>query len=341
MDWPDEGIRRRNPDAMEKYSKLLWDDIRYHSFVQYLFFKQWRALKAYANRLGIRVFGDMPIYVAMDSSDCWSSPGVFQLDSDLKPTAVAGVPPDYFSRDGQLWGNPLYDWKAMKRTGYAWWINRLRAMGDYYDLIRVDHFIGFANYYAVPYGASTARNGCWRRGPGRHFFSRVKKELPQLNIIAEDLGAVNHKVKLLLDYCGYPGMKVLSFGFSGGDDNTHRLHRVKRHCVAYTGTHDNDTLLGWWSKAEQEEKENAARLLHMKEGSDITDAMMQALFGSPAELVILPMQDILRLDGSARMNLPGTLGGNWVWRMRPDAVNTGLAAGLRALNMTYERENKA
>ena len=341
MDWPDEGIRRRNPDAMEKYSKLLWDDIRYHSFVQYLFFKQWRALKTYANRLGIRVFGDMPIYVAMDSSDCWSSPDVFQLDSDLKPTAVAGVPPDYFSRDGQLWGNPLYDWKAMKRTGYAWWINRLRAMGDYYDLIRVDHFIGFANYYAVPYGASTARNGCWRRGPGRHFFSRVKKELPQLNIIAEDLGAVNHKVKLLLDYCGYPGMKVLSFGFSGGDDNTHRLHRVKRHCVAYTGTHDNDTLLGWWSKAGQEEKENAARLLHMKEGSDITDAMMQALFGSPAKLVILPMQDILRLDGSARMNLPGTLGGNWAWRMRPDAVNPGLSAGLRALNMTYERENKA
>ena len=340
-DWPDVGIRRRNPDAMEKYAKLLSSDISYHSFVQYLFFKQWRALKAYANRLGIRVFGDMPIYVATDSSDCWSSPGDFQLDRDLKPRAVAGVPPDYFSRDGQLWGNPLYDWKAMKRTGYAWWINRLRAMGDYYDLIRVDHFIGFANYYAVPYGASTARNGCWRRGPGRHFFSRVKKELPQLNIIAEDLGAVNHKVKLLLDYCGYPGMKVLSFGFSGGDDNTHRLHRVKRHCVAYTGTHDNDTLLGWWSKAGQEEKENAARLLHMKEGSDITDAMMQALFGSPAELVILPMQDVLRLDGSARMNLPGTLGGNWAWRMRPDAVNPGLSAGLRALNMTYERENKA
>lgn len=340
MDWPDEAIRRRNPDAMDSYTRELSEEVRYHRFVQYLFFHQWNALKAYANGKGIRIFGDMPIYVAMDSADCWANPGVFQLDTDLRPKAVAGVPPDYFSRDGQLWGNPLYNWKKLKKTGYAWWINRLRAMGEYYDLIRVDHFIGFANYYAVPAGASTARNGCWRLGPGRHFFDRVKRTLPDLDIIAEDLGVVNRKVRLLLRYAGYPGMKVLCFGFSGGDDNPHRPKYIKERCVAYTGTHDNDTLLGWWDKADHQEKATAARLLGLKEGSDITDGMTHALLKSPARLTILPMQDILRLDGSARMNFPGTLGGNWAWRMKPQALSAALRDELLRQNRTYERDNR-
>lgn len=341
MQWPDEGIRRRNTEALKRYGELLQKEAAFHSFVQYLFSRQWQSLRRYANEKGIRIFGDMPIYVALDSSDCWAHPEVFQLDRDLVPKAVAGVPPDYFSRDGQLWGNPLYNWKALRKTGYRWWIDRLRAMGGYYDMIRVDHFIGFANYYAVPWGASTARNGCWRRGPGRHFFEKVRRELPGLNIIAEDLGAVNHRVRLLLRCCGYPGMKVLCFGFSGGDDNPHRLSHVRRHCVAYTGTHDNDTLLGWWDKADSEEKENARRLLNMKKGDDITDHLIRALYDSPAMLAVLPMQDILRLDGSARMNLPGTLGGNWAWRMLPDAMKDELAENLSKLNREYRRENKA
>ncbi len=341
MDWPDESIRRRDGDAMKKYAAELALEIRYHTFTQYLFFVQWQALKSYANSQGIRIFGDMPIYVAMDSADCWANPGAFQLDASLRPKAVAGVPPDYFSRDGQLWGNPLYRWKALKKSGYAWWIRRLRAMGEYYDLIRVDHFIGFANYYAVPANASTARNGCWRRGPGRHFFERVQKELPGLPIVAEDLGAVNHKVKLLLKYCGYPGMKVLCFGFSGGEDNPHRPGNIKPHTVAYTGTHDNDTLIGWWDKADDGEKSTAMKLLGMKKDGDITDHMIRALFDSPAGLVILPMQDILRLGGEARMNLPGTLGGNWAWRMMPDALSSGLSEALLRLNVKHERDNRA
>lgn len=341
MDWPIEGVRRRNRDVLAEYARLLDEEVRYHSFVQYLFFKQWHALKAYANQQGIRIFGDMPIYVAMDSSDCWANASAFQLDSDLRPKAVAGVPPDYFSRDGQLWGNPLYDWKAQKKDGYRWWIRRLKAMGETYDLIRVDHFIGFANYYAVPYGASTARYGTWRRGPGRHFFKTLRQELPELNIIAEDLGAVNHRVRLLLKYCGYPGMKVLCFAFTGDESNPHRLEHWKGHSVAYTGTHDNDTLLGWWDKAPEEEKQSTRRLLGMKKNDDISDTMIDALFSSKAMLSILPMQDILRLDGSARMNLPGTLGGNWAWRMLPQALTPALATSLHDLNLRHERDNKA
>ena len=337
MDWPDRAIVRRNPQAMKDYSLKLADEVSFHVFLQYHFFRQWKALKQYANDQGIRLFGDMPIYVAMDSSDSWANPDVFQLDKNLRPKAVAGVPPDYFTQDGQLWGNPLYNWKFLKKTGYSWWINRLRAMGEYYDMVRVDHFIGFANYYAVPYPSSTARYGTWRRGPGRAFFDVVKSELPRLNIIAEDLGAVNHKVKLLLRYCGYPGMKVLTFAFTGGLENPHRLENWSHHNIGYTGTHDNDTALGWWDKAPQNEKENAIRQLGMKQGDDIVDALIHAVFNSSAQTVIIPMQDILKLDGQARMNLPGTLGGNWQWRMKPMALTQQLAQRLLGLNRHYER----
>lgn len=339
MDWPDKAIVRRHDQALKDYSLKLADDIKFHVFVQYHFFKQWKALKLYANKQGLRLFGDMPIYVAMDSSDCWANPDVFELDKNLRPKAVAGVPPDYFTQDGQLWGNPLYNWKFLRKTGYTWWINRLRAMGKYYDMIRVDHFIGFANYYAVPSPSSTARYGTWRRGPGRAFFDVVKRELPGLNVIAEDLGAVNHKVKLLLKYCGYPGMKVLTFAFTGGHENPHRLENWRHHSIGYTGTHDNDTALGWWNKAPQQEKDNALAQLGIKPHEDIVEALINAVFNSPAQTVIIPMQDILKLDGHARMNLPGTLGGNWEWRMNPSAIDELLTQRLRNLNRQYERGN--
>ncbi len=340
MEWPDEDIRMRRPEAMASYRERFKEEIAYHIFVQHLFFRQWRALKAYANENGVLLFGDMPIYVSMDSSDIWQNPGCFLLNQQRRPTLVAGVPPDYFSQDGQLWGNPLYNWKALKRTGYRWWMDRLRAMGEIFDLVRVDHFIGFANYYAIPHGSKTARWGNWRLGPGRHFFKQVKKQLPQLRIIAEDLGAVNTRVRKLLKYCGYPGMKVLSFAFTGEDDNIHLPKHVVRHSVFYTGTHDNDTVLGWWEKAGAKEKAEAKRVMGMKKDDHICDKMIETVLASRANTAILPMQDILHLPGDARMNLPGTLGGNWLWRMLPNAADDNMARGLLALNQRFGRSKE-
>lgn len=339
MDWPDEAIRKRQPQAMDKYRLALGQAIDYQVFVQYLFFRQWQQLKSYANARGVQLFGDMPIYVAMDSADCWANPDAFQLDADRRPLMVAGVPPDYFSRDGQLWGNPLYNWKTLKKTNYAWWVTRLKALGGLYDLIRVDHFIGFANFYAVRHTASTARYGAWRPGPGRHFFRVVKRELPKLKIIAEDLGAVNPRVRKLLRYCGYPGMHVLSFAFSGDPDNPHLPRRCKKNAVYYTGTHDNDTLQGWWRTAPAREKSQARALLGIQDDSRLNQAMIATVLSSQANRAVLPMQDILGLDSSARMNTPGTLGGNWQWRMAREALTDDLAARLHALNVKYAREN--
>ena len=339
MDWPDEAIRKRQPQALEKYRQILSEPMNYQVFVQYLFFKQWYRLKAYANERGIQLFGDMPIYVAMDSADCWANPDAFQLDVNRRPLLVAGVPPDYFSRDGQLWGNPLYNWKALRKTNYAWWIDRLRAMGKLFDLIRVDHFIGFANYYAVHHAAATARYGGWRPGPGRHFFRVVKRELPQLKIIAEDLGAVNERVRKLLRYCGYPGMHVLSFAFSGSRDNPHLPQNCKKNAVYYTGTHDNDTLRGWWQSLGPREKAQARAALGFTDDNMLNDAMIRTVLNSPAKRAMLPMQDVLNSDGRARMNTPGTLGGNWQWRMPRESMSTELAAWLRQLNIKYAREN--
>jgi 4-alpha-glucanotransferase len=339
MDWPDEAIRKRQPQSMEKYRQMLSEPVDYQVFVQYLFFKQWYRLKAYANARDIQLFGDMPIYVAMDSADCWANPNVFQLDVNRRPLLVAGVPPDYFSRDGQLWGNPLYNWKVLRKNDYAWWIDRLRAMGKLFDLIRVDHFIGFANYYAVHHGAATARYGAWRPGPGRNFFRVVKRELPHLKIIAEDLGAVNERVRKLLRYCGYPGMHVLSFAFSGRRDNPHLPRNCKKNAVYYTGTHDNDTLRGWWQQAGAGEKAQARAVLGFTDDNMLNDAMIRTVLNSPANRAMLPMQDVLNFDGRARMNTPGTLGGNWQWRMPYESMSAELAAWLRQLNIQYARDN--
>lgn len=330
--WPDEELRMRKPRALEMARKRLQSRIDYHVFVQYLFFVQWTKLKSYANQNGIELFGDMPIYVAEDSADAWANPGVFLLDKQRRPIKVAGVPPDYFSRDGQRWGNPLYNWKALKRTGYRWWIDRLKAMGEWFDMVRVDHFIGFANYYAVPASEKTARNGHWELGPGKELFKRVKAELPDLKIIAEDLGAVNERVWRLMRYCAYPGMKVLSFAFSGYPDNEHLPRNHGTNAVVYTGTHDNNTLVGWWAGASDHDRNICRLVLQLSMRDDAMKAMVKAVFDSTADTAVLPMQDILLLPEAARMNTPGTIGGNWQWRMKKGAASPALAKTLRALN---------
>lgn len=332
QDWPDNDIRMRKPKAMKWYQERLKDQVDLQVFIQYLFFDQWFALKDYANKKGIQLFGDMPIYVAEDSADAWANPMVFQLDAQRRPTHIAGVPPDYFSADGQRWGNPLYNWAYLKKTGYQWWIDRLHAMNRIFDITRVDHFIGFANYYAVPANEQTARNGHWVIGPGKALFEVIKRELPQMNIVAEDLGAVSPRVRKLLDYAAFPGMKVMSFAFSGDPYNEHLPKYHIKNNVVYTGTHDNNTLLGWWKHASHQEKINTLLALQIKKEDEFTDAFIRGTLKSAADTAIIPMQDVLRLNEDARMNLPGTLGGNWLWRMKPGAATPAIAKWLRGLN---------
>ena len=337
QDWPDDDIRMRRAAAMKKYSEMLKPQVDSQVFTQYLFFEQWHALKRYANGRGILLFGDMPIYVAQDSADAWANPRVFQLDHDRRPTHIAGVPPDYFSADGQRWGNPLYNWRYLKKTGYRWWIERLRWMNHVFDMTRVDHFIGFANYYAVPAQEATARKGVWLSGPGKDLFDAVKRELPDMRIVAEDLGAVNQKVRRLVDICGYPGMKVMTFAFSGDPFNEHLPKYHTKNTVVYTGTHDNNTLQGWWNSAAEIQRNALLLALSIKEEDDLNDAVIQATLCSPADTAIIPMQDILKLPESARMNLPGTVGGNWLWRMKPDVLNARLAKKLLGMNSAAHR----
>ena len=332
QDWPDNDIRMRKPKALRWYRERLAAQIDRQAFIQYLFFEQWFALKRYANKKGISIFGDMPIYVAEDSADAWANPAVFQLDETRRPTRIAGVPPDYFSADGQRWGNPLYNWAYLKKTGYRWWLDRFSAMGRIYDITRVDHFIGFANYYSVPADELTARNGIWMNGPGKPLFEAVKRALPDIHIVAEDLGAVSPKVRKLMAYTGYPGMKVMTFAFSGDPFNEHLPKYHEKNSVVYTGTHDNNTLLGWWENASQLEKNTAILALGIRHKEDLTEAFLRATLKSRSDTAIIPMQDILRLPEAARMNLPGTLGGNWLWRMKPGAATAQIAKWLRGLN---------
>ena len=335
QNWPMD-VRLRKEDSMKKWRKELAEEISYYIFVQKLFFDQWFALRRYANERGIRFFGDMPIYVAEDSADMWANPDAFQLDEERKPVKVAGVPPDYFCADGQLWGNPLYNWKAMKKRRFDWWMQRMRAMGKLYDMVRVDHFIGFANYYAIPYGAPNARSGNWIKAPGRSLFRRMKKEVPEVTIIAEDLGEVNNRVKRLLKFCGYPGMKVLTFGFDGGADNPHNPANYSKNSVVYTGTHDNDTAKGFWDSADAALKEKAAKILNLSEGEDVVGKMIEAVWSSPCARAIVPMQDFLRIGTEGRMNSPGLVGGWWGWRMTENAPDK-VKEEIKALNKKYAR----
>ncbi|MDD4851367.1 MAG: 4-alpha-glucanotransferase [Gemmiger sp.] len=335
-DW-EEPLRRRNPAALEKARQDYQADIAFWQAVQYLFTQQWQALKGYAGSHGISIIGDLPIYVAADSVDVWANPQEFQLDEALCPTEVAGCPPDGFSATGQLWGNPLFDWDAMEADGFRWWIRRIEYLCNLYDTLRIDHFRGFAGYYAIPYGAADACSGRWRTGPGMRLFDAVTKALGPKNIIAEDLGFLSDDVRKLLRDSGYPGMKVLEFAFDSRDSGDYLPHSYPRKCIVYTGTHDNEPVQGWLDTARPEDIAYAMDYLKLTPQEGYVQGMLRAAYASVADLAIVQAQDILGLGHAARMNTPATLGGNWCWRALPGAFTPDLAAWLRHQMQLYGR----
>lgn len=311
--WPDE-YRLRDKAALEKVRREQRDELEFHRFTQYLFFTQWRKLKAYANANGVRIVGDMPIYVAYDSADVWCHPDLFLLDDRLIPTVVAGVPPDCFSATGQLWGNPIYDWDAMRADGYRWWIERLNAAGALFDIVRIDHFRGFESFYTIPYGRPDACVGEWVKGPGMALFDVLQASCDTA-VIAEDLGLLDDDVRAMVRATGYPSMKVLEFGLDGESTNEYLPHNYPVNCIAYTGTHDNDTALGWFNALPASRRRRVRLRTRRLFGSPVP-GMIRMLFRSRAKYVVIPMQDFLNLDSAARMNTPSTLGGNnWRWRL--------------------------
>ena len=336
MEW-DEDIRLRKAAALRKYRKKLAEEIAFYCFQQYLFAKQWKELKAYANKKGIEIVGDIPIYVAFDSADTWANPKLFQLDKEGRPIGVAGCPPDCFSETGQLWGNPLYDWDAMAQNGYAWWVRRIRHMCSIYDVVRIDHFRGFAGYYAIPYGNKTAEGGRWRTGPGYALFAAIKKKLGEPRIIAEDLGFLTDDVRALLKECAYPGMKVLEFAFDSRDGGDYRPHSYPTNCIAYTGTHDNEPVDGWFGTALPDDIERAIQYLNLTKEEGMNWGMMRGVWSSVADLAVVQAQDVLGLGHEARMNTPATLGGNWCWRALPGAFTPELAQKLHDAMELYGR----
>ncbi len=334
----DDDIKLRKPEALEKYRAELKDEIRYVKFVQYIFFRQLDRFHRYCNKNGISVICDIPIYVAPDCSDVWAQPELFELDEKRCPKRVAGVPPDYFSKTGQLWGNPLYNWDKMKETGYEWWIKRVKKTMKNCDMLRIDHFRAFDTYYAIPFGHTTAEHGTWENGPGMALFDAIRKELGNVNIIAEDLGDIFDSVKQLLAQTGFPGMRVLQFGFNPENaDNDHLPHHYPENCVAYTGTHDNSTIVQWYKETDENSRAMAKRYLRKGLFESVNTCCIRNVYASPAKLAIIPMQDILGLGAKARMNIPSTLGGNWNWRMEKGALSLARAEKLKALAETYFR----
>lgn len=309
--WEDRYMHRTG--SMTKFAKAA----EFHKFLQYEFFRQWLALKRYANEKGIKIVGDMPIYIAHDSVEVWSNPKQFLLNEDLSRKVVAGVPPDYFSADGQLWGNPIYDWNYMRATNYAWWVMRMRMALKLYDIVRIDHFRAFADYYVIPADRNNAKVGEWRQGPGMALFDVINKTLDNPAIIAEDLGELHDCVRELVKTTGYPGMKIMQFAFDGNPNNDFYYTNYNKNCVAYPGTHDNDTTRGWFESLGDGEKNTVRRMLGYG-GDDIAAEIIERLLSSAADTVIIPMQDFLNLDTKARMNIPSTLGGNWAWRSAPE-----------------------
>ena len=337
--WP-ESLRKREPSALNQARVDLAEAIARYKFYQYLFFKQWGSLRAYAHEQGIKIIGDIPIFVAYDSADAWSNPELFFLDEKGGPTVVAGVPPDGFSADGQLWGNPLYNWEKHRENGFAWWLSRFRATLNQVDIIRLDHFRGFAGYYEIPAGEPTARNGRWMPALGFELFTTLRKELGDLPIIAEDLGLITEDVVALRDGFGFPGMRILQFSFSG-PDNAFLPHQYSQNCVVYTGVHDNDTTRAWYETTAKVEREFACRYLDFqskrKPAKEFPARLIRAAWESVAVFAIAPMQDFLALGGEARMNYPSRLGGNWDWRMEETALTEELKERIKELNYLYAR----
>ena len=336
-EWPDEDIRLHRPEAVRRWSEVLHEEMEYHIFVQMLFYAQWEKLRAYAKKKGISFIGDVPIYVALDSADVWSEPQFFQLDEANLPKAVAGVPPDPFNDDGQLWGNPLYDWDAMARDGYGWWIRRIDGARKLYDCIRLDHFRGFESFWTVPYGAENARGGVWTPGPGMKLVGVLTQWFNDLSFIAEDLGYVTPGVRKLLEDSGLPGMKVMEFAFDAHGDSDYLPHNCTPNSVCYLGTHDNDTVHGWLKTTRKADRDFAARYMHITEDEGWCWGMIRAGMASASRLFVVQMQDLLELGPAARMNTPGIPTGNWRWRMLPGAADKELAKKLRLYTRTFRR----
>ena len=337
LEWPDEAARMRDPKTLNAYRRQLREDVELFLYIQFLFFRQWRDLKEYLTGLGIGVIGDLPIYVAMDSADVWAEPQMFKLDSRGFPTEVSGVPPDYFNEDGQLWGNPIYDYKAMKQDGYGWWIRRIAGAAKLYDVIRLDHFRGFASYWTVPYGRPDARIGRWVKGPGLELLGILKRQFPDLEFLAEDLGCPAPEVQKLLARSGLPGMKVLEFAFDPKDPSTYLPHCYTEHCACYTGTHDNPPLGLWCQEADPREVALAKRYLGLNEEEGFQFGVIRGGMSSVARLFVAQMQDYLCPTEGSRINTPGIPHGNWRWRMKPGAADAALAKRIRAMTRMYGR----
>ncbi|NLD16345.1 MAG: 4-alpha-glucanotransferase [Tissierellia bacterium] len=315
LEWEDK-FKLRDELALKEFEEKYRDEVSYYIFVQYIFFEQWDKLKDYLHKNGIQTIGDLPIYVAEDSADVWANPELFKLDENLIPFVVGGVPPDAFTDDGQLWGNPIYDWKVHEYTNFTWWIDRIKWNFSIFDLVRIDHFRGFESYWEVPKGDKTAKNGKWAEGPGIKLFDKIKSELGDVPIIAEDLGVITSAVRKLLEDTGFPGMKVLQFAFNPSGNSEHIPHNAVENSIMYTGTHDNDTILGWIDEFDSKDIEFAKKYLNLTKEEGYTWGMIRGAFTSISRIAIIQMQDLLFLDNSARMNIPGTLGDNWTWRMK-------------------------
>lgn len=333
----DEDIKKGEQAAREKYRTELQDSIRYYTVTQYFFFKQWLALKEYANSKGIKIIGDMPIYVSADSVEMWTMPELFKVDENNEPLYVAGCPADDFSPTGQLWGNPIYDWEKHKEQGFSWWIYRVQESFKIYDVLRIDHFKGFSDFWQIDKDAENAVNGTWEAGPGIELFQKIKEQLGDLPIVAENLGFIDAKAEKLLDDSGYPGMKILQFAFPG-EDNLDRPHHYTQNSVAYTGTHDNDVVNGWYEKLGESEKELVSEYLNRRDDEKITEAMIRGIYSSVSDYAIVTMQDLLDKDATSRMNVPSTVGGNWEWRMLAEDLTEERKEFLRNITVRYSRE---
>ncbi len=330
-------LKFRDPETLEEQKQLLEEPMRFYCFVQYMFYRQWNALRKKAGEYGIELIGDVPIYVPYDSVEVWKDPQLFRLDETLTPTDVAGCPPDAFTADGQLWGNPLYRWDVMKENGFQWWIDRLGAAGKLFDVVRLDHFRGFEAYWSVPYGDENARGGKWVKGPGMDFVNALKEKLPELNFIAEDLGYLTQEVIDLRDESGYPGMKVLEFAFDSKEPSEYRPHTYTANTVCYTGTHDNMTMRQWFGEASDEAVKVAVDYMALTKKEGYVWGTIRTAMSSVSERAIVQMQDYLNLGGEARMNFPGKPSGNWTWRAKKGFTSNGLAAKILELTNRYDR----
>ena len=340
-EWP-EDIRKREPGSLERYRTELLNETEFYIFLQYEAYSEWLSVKHYANERGIKIIGDIPIYVSSDSSDVWTGPELFRMDEEGRPARVAGCPPDGFSADGQLWGNPLYNWDYHKGTGYKWWCRRMEKCSEIADVVRIDHFRGFDEYYSIPAGDATARYGRWEKGPGLELFEAIKGQLGELEIIAEDLGFITDSVRRLVKCTGYPNMKVLEFAFDSRDEagpSEYLPYSYDKNCVVYTGTHDNETLKGWLSSVKPEEVRMVRRYTNLLRGTrdELVTALIRAAESSTARLAIIPFQDWLKLGNEARINHPSTLGGNWRFRLKGGEFKADLKREIKEITTIYGR----